>query len=406
MIINRYEISRWQLLFLCCLLTLSSWAQTGQEAVERLVNIGFENVGCTDTEAERVYVIQNSAYRVNSVGLSKAIDIIQKEGMPEGKDCRIVVLDNNIPQISIYYRAETRDSLAEAELRDWEISYELGDSWKQAQKMKKKNRSFFKVDILIYPQVSLRNLVINKIYDVLVNLNPTVEVSFWKGMKLSAQVKLPVYDYGYGYLASFVHPGHITLSQSFRLPSNIFGKLTGGFFNADQYGVDLQFFRPFKDERFAAIARVGYTGIGYWQKFKLHYDPSMMFTWTVGGSFYWPKYNTQLIAKCERYLRGEVGVKGEMIRHYRYCSIGLYLMKAEHARFNGGFRFQVLLPPYGRYKRKGYIPRINTSPNMGIIYNAGNEQKYYKQYKAEASDNIMEENSFNPYYIKSEMLNY
>lgn len=394
------------MLFLCCLLTLSSWAQTGQEAVERLVNIGFENVGCTDTEAERVYVIQNSAYRVNSVGLSKAIDIIQKEGMPEGKDCRIVVLDNNIPQISIYNRAETRDSLAEAELRDWEISYELGDSWKQAQKMKKKNRSFFKVDILIYPQVSLRNLVINKIYDVLVNLNPTVEVSFWKGMKLSAQVKLPVYDYGYGYLASFVHPGHITLSQSFRLPSNIFGKLTGGFFNADQYGVDLQFFRPFKDERFAAIARVGYTGIGYWQKFKLHYDPSMMFTWTVGGSFYWPKYNTQLFAKCERYLRGEVGVKGEMIRHYRYCSIGLYLMKAEHARFNGGFRFQVLLPPYGRYKRKGYIPRINTSPNMGIIYNAGNEQKYYKQYKAEASDNIMEENSFNPYYIKSEMLNY
>ena len=31
---------------------------------------------------------------------------------------------------------------------------------------------------------------------------------------------------------------------------------------------------------------------------------------------------------------------------------------------------------------------------------------YYKDYKAEASDNIMESNSFNPYYIKSEILNY
>ena len=31
---------------------------------------------------------------------------------------------------------------------------------------------------------------------------------------------------------------------------------------------------------------------------------------------------------------------------------------------------------------------------MGIIYNAGNERKYYKQYKAETSDNIMESNSF------------
>lgn len=94
-----------------------------------------------------------------------------------------------------------------------------------------------------------------------------------------------------------------------------------------------------------------------------------------------------------------------MIRHFRYCSIGFYAMKAEHAKMNGGFRFQVALPPY-KYKRKGYIPRVNTSANMGIVYNAGNERYYYRQYKAEVSDNIMEENSFNPYFIKSELLNF
>ena len=43
---------------------------------------------------------------------------------------------------------------------------------------------------------------------------------------------------------------------------------------------------------------------------------------------------------------------------------------------------------------------------MGIIYYAGNERKYYKQYKAETSDNIMESNSFNPYFIKSELLKF
>jgi hypothetical protein len=80
-------------------------------------------------------------------------------------------------------------------------------------------------------------------------------------------------------------------------------------------------------------------------------------------------------------------------------------MKGKDANSNGGFTFQVLLPPY-KYKRKGYIPRVSTSPNMGLLYNAGNEQYYYKDYKAEASDNIMENNSFNPYYIKSEILNY
>ena len=34
---------------------------------------------------------------------------------------------------------------------------------------------------------------------------------------------------------------------------------------------------------------------------------------------------------------------------------------------------------------------------MGIINNAGNERKYYKQYKAETSDNIMESNSYKNY---------
>ena len=43
---------------------------------------------------------------------------------------------------------------------------------------------------------------------------------------------------------------------------------------------------------------------------------------------------------------------------------------------------------------------------MGIAYNAGNEQKYYKQYRSEPSENIMNENSFNPYFIKSELSIY
>ena len=70
---------------------------------------------------------------------------------------------------------------------------------------------------------------------------------------------------------------------------------------------------------------------------------------------------------------------------------------------DSGFKWHCLLISI---KRKGYVPRVNTSTNMGISYNAGNERYYYKEYKAEASDNIMEGNSFNPYFIKSELLNF
>lgn len=392
--------------FLFCLLPLKGFCQTGESTVNTLVEMGFENVGWTEDGNERIYVLQNSTYRLQGVGISKAIDVIQRMGLPGEKPCRVIVLDNNVPQISLYYQPTKGDTVPEVEHRDWDVSYDLGDSWKSVQKVKTKNRSLFKVDILVYPQLSLKNLIITQIYQVLFDLSPAVEVSFWKGMKLSAQVKIPVYNDGYGNIEDKIHPGHVTISQSLRLPYNIFGRLTVGTFNASRYGADLSFTRPFKDERFTLLARVGYTGIGYWNGFKYRYDNSGKFlTWTVGGSFYWPQYNTQFNLKAEKYLMKEKGVKAEMIRHFRYCSIGFYMMKAENARTNGGFRFQVALPPY-KYKRHKNWPRVNTSPNFGIAYNSGNERYYYKQYRAEAGDNIMQENSFNPYFIKSELLNF
>ena len=325
---------------------------------------------------------------------------------PGEKPCRIIVLDNNVPQISLcYHPVAEGDTLSRAERKDWDVSYELGGAWSKVRKVKLKNRSLFKVDVLVYPQLAFKNLILTQIYQVLFDLSPAVEVSLWKGMKLTAQVKIPVYNDGYGSYEGKIHPGHLTVSQRFRLPYNVFGKVTVGYFNADRYGIDAEFVHPFSDERFTAMGRVGCTAVGYWDGFKLHYDPEKTLTWTVGGSFYWPQYNTQFILKFEQYLMEDRGVRFEMLRHFRYCSIGFYAMKAKYAKGNGGFRFQVALPSY-KYKRYKKYPRINASTNMGIVYNAGNERYYYKEYKAEASDNIMEKNSFNPYFIKSELLNY
>ncbi|MDO4163105.1 MAG: hypothetical protein Q4D56_01785 [Bacteroides sp.] len=391
--------------FSFCLFPLKGLAQTGDDAVNALVEMGFENVGWTEDGKERVYVLQNSAYRLNGVGIGKAVDVIQKMGLPPKKPCRIVVLDNNVPQISLYYQPIIGDSVPEAERRDWNVSYELGDSWKEARKVKGKNSSLFKVDVVVYPELSLKNLVITQVYQVLFNLSPAIEVSFWKGMKVTGQIVIPVYNDGYGRRAGRVHPGFITAQQTVRLPYNIWVTGTVGMFNSSRYGGDLKVFYPFKDEHFSVEGRIGVTATYQWDGFELTYGTKTRVTWTVGANYYWPYYNMQFSLKGEQYLLGEKGVRFDMIRHFRYCSIGFYAMKAQGASANGGFRFQIALPPY-RYKRKGYIPRVTPSKNMGLAYNAGNEQYYYKGFRANPSDNIMQNNSFNPYFIKSELLNY
>lgn len=386
----------------------TAWGQTGAEAaVEELVSMGFENVRWTENDNERIYTFENDVYRANGVGIAKAIDVIQKMGLPTDKRCKVIVTNLDVPELSLTYQPNGNDTTTVGNRAGWQTSYDI-DGWNEVKKVKLKNSSRFKVDIVVYPQLSFKNLIITQIYQALFTLNPAIEVSFWQGMKLTGQVIIPVYNDGYGYLNDRVKPGFITLSQSFRLPYNIKGKATVGYFSTDRYGGDLMLFYPLKwDQRFSFEGRAGVTGIGYWDGFHLHYDRDLSVTWSLGGNFYWPQFNTQFSLKGEQYLMGEKGVKFEMVRHFRYASVGFYAQKGQHAKSNGGFRFQILLPPY-KYKRlkNKYIPRVTTSSQMGIVYNAGNEQYYYRQYRSAADENIMNNNSFNPYFIKSELSSY
>lgn len=397
---------RWIGLMLAMLSSIAGWGQEKRNAVEELVEHGFENVRWTENEDECIYTIENNVYKAEGVGISKAIDIIQKHGLPTDKRCKVIVTHLEVPELSLTYHPNRNDSTETDDKAGWQTSYEIGQSWDSIKKENAKNSSRFKVDILVYPQLSFKNLIITQIYQVLFTLNPAVEVSLWPGMKFTGQLIVPVYNDGYGYLQDKVHPGFITLSQRFRLPFNIKGMATVGYFSADRYGADLQLFYPFRDERFSLEGRIGSVAIGYWNGFNLHYDTEFSTTWSLGANFYWPRYNTSFSLKGEKYLMGEKGVKFEMIRHFRYASVGFYAQKAKEANSNGGFRIQVLLPPY-KYKRfkNKYIPRLNTSYNMGIVYNAGNERYYYRQYRSAADENIMNSNRFNPYFIKSEISN-
>ena len=67
-----------------------------------------------------------------------------------------------MPQISLYYKPIIGDSVPEASRSDWGVSYNLGNSWKQIRKEKRKNSSLFKVDVVVYPELSLKNLVITR----------------------------------------------------------------------------------------------------------------------------------------------------------------------------------------------------------------------------------------------------
>ena len=122
-------IGRIFLVIYALFLPLLAVAQSGDGTVDELVRMGFENVTWAENDSERVYLLENSAYRLSGVGIGKALDEIQKRGLPQdGKVCRLIVLDNNVPKISLCCDTGLLEG-KEVSRNDWNVSYDLGDGW-------------------------------------------------------------------------------------------------------------------------------------------------------------------------------------------------------------------------------------------------------------------------------------
>ena len=406
------------------MLLMSVWpllavAQSGYATVDALVKMGFENVSVAENSNERVYVVENTAYRLTGVGVGVALDEIQKHGLPEdGKKCTLIVLDNNVPMISLCCHPEKGKVVTR---RDWNVSCDMGGSWELVKREKRYNSSLYKVDLLVYPEFSFRNSRLSVPYQVRLNMNPTLQVSLWKGGMLNAQLVIPVVnDYGYKY--DDVRPGFLTVSQTIRLPYNVFVTGTAGFFNNDRVGVDLSAEYHPKGQKFWLDGRVSYTIWGEWGEwsysdgiknehpFKFGYNTEDdKITGQLGVNYWWERHNTQLAARVESFLGGDCGLRFDLIRHFKSCSIGFYgtYIPSDwwNSGVNAGFRFQITLPPY-KYKRKGYIPRVMPARNWGFSYNAAGSFVYGQRFRADIDDNMSDNIKYNPYYIKQELLNF
>lgn len=361
------------------------------DIVRSLEDAGFADIRAAQTDEYVVVSLACDSYKLPSEGLGVARRILEEAMSGDSRGIKLVCTDRNIPEVTMSYDPASGE---------WHTTRRLDESWDVVKVEPKTGSSIGKVDIVVYPQISIKNLIINQVYQTLWQLGPALEVSLWKGMKFSYQLRYPLFNDGYGEAESKVHPGMVTLSQSFRDPwnFNIHGKLTAGVFSANRYGLALESAWYLPDERFSFDTQLALLGNSYFDGFVFKFAREFCFRWNVAFNYYMPVIDTQFTLRMQKFLLGDVGLKYEMIRHFRRSSVGLYAEKGRDSPLNVGFRFQISLPPYNM-KRRGYAPRVITSGAMGMSYNSNNEQFYYKEFRTEASDNIMGKNAYNPFFL-------
>ena len=381
------------------------------QIVAALQELGMENIRSIQVGDNTITAFENNVDRGTYRGIGKAVmAAIESEGSTTRQ---LVVLDNGIPQLCITLPATLIASYKSKAIslrqvyEQMGISYDTDGAMKQLKKQTETaNSSAWKTDIIIYPDVLLRNSSLHVLYTYAVNLSPAIETTLWKGAMLTAQVIFPVATNLHGEYKR-IRPGILTFSQEVRLKNNFFGKFYVGNFSNNRLGASLEMKYYLNNGRMNFGARIGstsYSGIlsnGWNISRKQRIDAS------VSASRYIPKVNLQIDLQASRYVYGDYGVRGDVTRYFGEYAIGLYGIYTQGEK-NGGFHFSIPFPGKKRPRRK-YI-RIMQPENFRWEYSMVSWGKYMDKnmaytYKTEPvpSDKTFYQPDYIRYFLLKEL---
>ncbi len=389
-----------------------SQASSGQLG-DKLIDVGFENIRVYSAGDEYTISFENNIYAWNVRALATALDTISKYA-PENARLNVVQLRFDIPQIVTKVDAGAwkkfrYDTVVGGAIDSAiTVSYKTKNSWDRIKDSKPMQRNTVKFDFVFYPQFYLTNLPFGTIYEVQFNIAPALEVSFWKGMLLTAQVIFPIYSncMVYGEEGKLIRPGFIVLSQDFRLGGPWFGNVSIGNFNFHRYGIDASIRHPFKNPRWDIGFNAGLTGSSVYRENGWEFGALNTVTFSVSAGYFLPRFNLRFDVKAGRFLQGDYGGRFDLTRMFGGTSIGFYaaytvLNDSEGAHPNAGFHFAIPFLPGKRLKHKTF--RVNVPRYFDWEYNGATDFVYNRYYERRPNEN-RSEHYFNPLYIKNELL--
>lgn len=376
------------------------------QATRQLEAIGMENICSTEKEGTLFISFENNVYRGTYRGIGKAIEACLKSETKS--NLQLLVLDNRIPQLCISLPSTLMNDYRKGEISlkqvytQMEISVNTDSAVEALKEVKSiENPSAWKVDIVVYPELFLQNNSFDKLYRYAVNLSPAIEMGLWKGGKLTAQAVCPVATNLNGEYHK-IHPGIIALSQEVRWKYNLFGRITAGNFTKNRMGVQLDMRYKTNNGRLELGALVGstvysgvVTGEGWYISTRQRINAA------VKASVYEPHTNLQFDLQAERYVYGDVGVRGDCTRHFGEYAIGLYGIYTG-GEINGGFHFAIPLP--GKKWKRNTAVRIKPADYFAWTYGMVSHGKYVdeqmgKGYQVRADEN-RSSNFYQPDFIR------
>lgn len=258
-------------------------------------------------------------------------------------------------------------------------------------------RDPLKTELFCGAELSYADINYLRLYDVLLNATPGIKMHLGSDWMFSSQFQVPLVNDGYAQRYNMVRLSMANVSKELHFSAaQQHLKLTAGLFGRERYGVDLRWMYP-ATSWLLFNARLGYTA--HWTLgFDFHGNSESEFeghgkVLAIAGANVWlDPWSTEFRLSGGRFLNEDYGVEGEVLRHFRHCTVSLFLQRHEQVmdlsgltnRISGGFRIVAMLPPYKKSDKRLVI---RPASNVRLTYNAQSDGYSIKKYMTDPEEN-------------------
>lgn len=241
-----------------------------------------------------------------------------------------------------------------------------------------------KVEIFMGADLLYRDIFHDKIYEAVVNLTPGVKWNMGHHWQVAGQAIVPVYnDYGDRYKK--VRLNMAVLSKQWFYRDRHFLKVSTGLFGMERYGVDVKWM-SIVTPWLALDAQVGLTGFC---SMAADWECSEMtrFSGWAGFRVYLDCAQTEFRVRGGRYVYEDYGGRVDIMRHFKHCTVGVYMQYNDMDKENGGFKVTMMIPPY---KRRAKKVQIRPASNFCFTHNFKGTEYAVKTYQTDPEENDRE----------------
>lgn len=400
--VSELSILKWGLLI--ALWTASFYHSVANTEIDDiLIKHGFENIR-TATEEDTLYAaFENSTHRASYRGIGVAIEKLS-ETAPNISIFKILVLEYCVPRISVVaQKAEKKWSVT--------VSYETVEIQNNLQRLTPQNTTkastFGKIDLTLHPIISIDNHLLDKLAEVGIFIAPAIETTLWKGSRITFQPILPLYTNLFKNNPDRLPQlGVMAIRQDWVSNRKWTLSTTIGSFLYNIMGLHLDATYHLND-RLDFGVRSGWAAEQVFKRSGWKTGHLNKITCMINANYYEPYTSLQIKASAGRFLYGDYGFRGDLVRHFGEVAIGVYGIYTDGEK-NAGFNFAI---PLGARKqhRKGrirlYLPQYFSWEYSMISYYRYAFEKMGREYK-EFPDKNFTTHYWQPTYIQQYLQRY